>query len=267
MSYGSMDELIRDLETNPIEASGSVYHPIPFPEFAYLTTSSNAERVHEKLKLIRQTLRSIYPESLIGKTILDIGANGGFYAFSLAQDGAEVTAIEPHPRYAAVGEFLAREKKDLNVKWISESLQLEHLAGRQYDVALLLSVFQWMCEGNNKLEAGKHLLGEISRHVDVLFFELGVNSGKSSITTRKINHLAYIYHLLKASTEYKDVKLVGVTRIWEPSRDKCSFLKRIARPVVRIIRRRHYCRYLFVCSRSPLDIREPWFSFLKYAGV
>lgn len=262
-----MAELLNDLESNPIESTGHIYHPIPFPELAHLKTSSNTDRVSEKLDLIRDTIKKIYPDGVVGKSLLDIGANGGFYSFSLAQDGGKVTAVEPHPRYARIGKFLAEEKKELEVTWISESLKSAHLADKHFDFGFLLSVFQWMCEGNSRLDEGKVLLREISQHVDVLFFELGINSGKSAIRTKKLNHLAYIYNLLKVNTCYEDIKLIGITYIWAPSQGDCSFVKKTTRSLVNFWRRHNNARYLFVCSKTQLDLPEPWFAFLKKVGV
>jgi len=38
MSYESIESVIEELEENPVEAGGNIYHPIPFPEFSHLKT-------------------------------------------------------------------------------------------------------------------------------------------------------------------------------------------------------------------------------------
>jgi len=116
MHYSSVKEIVAHLEAEPAESGGNIYHPIPFPEFAHLKSSSDADQVRAKWEMIQNGLHLALPGGMAGRTVLDVGANCGFYTFSLAQQGAKVTAFEPHSRYGPIGQFLAAEKK-LPVDW------------------------------------------------------------------------------------------------------------------------------------------------------
>lgn len=242
MEYLSLDEIIRDLETNPIESHGNIYHPIPFPEFAHLKTSSDSSEVYAKWALIKKTVKSLYPEGSPFK-VLDIGANGGFYSFSLAGEGAEVTAFEPHPRYAEVGQFLALHKSNERVTWYANSFNCSLVHKKTFDVALMLSVFQWMADGGSRMDEAVEELKGISRISKYLFFELGYNKGKSCLKTTQRNHYAALIDFLSRNTFYSYFKYIGTTKLWgcprylvlcsnDEAMDDCFFRKYIRRITV-----------------------------------
>jgi len=230
VNYASIKEIVANLEAEPAEKGGNIYHPIPFPEFAHLKTSSDAEQVRAKWEMILNGLRLAFPGGLAGRTVLDVGANCGFYTFSLAQKGAKVTAFEPHARYGPIGQFLAAEKR-LPVDWRCSPFAPEAIRGQRFDVALMLSVFQWMAAGGQNLAGASAELRAISESSDCLVFELGFNRGKSCLTTRRWNHYAALLKLLRDATVYSHFKFLGRPRIW-----------------------RRYARHLVLCShRADLE--------------
>lgn len=241
MQYSSIQEIVTHLETEPAEQGGNIYHPIPFPEFAHLKTSSDAAQVRAKWEMIEAGLRLAFPGGLAGRQVLDVGANAGFYTFSLAQRGAAVTAFEPHKRYGPIGRFLAADKK-LPVEWHDGPFAPELIRGKRFDAALMLSVFQWMAEGGKKIAEASAQLRVLSESCDCLFFELGFNRGKSCLTTTKNNHYAELLGLLRDTTVYRHFKLLGRPRIWRGS-PRClvlcsnrpeledSLLRRLARGI------------------------------------
>jgi SAM-dependent methyltransferase len=163
---------------NPREAGGDIYHPLPFEEFRTLRTSSKASASEDKWRLIERSLGS--RADLAGKTILDVGANAGFFSFSMAQRGARVDAYEPHEYYVSLGRRIA-QATSLDVTWFQRPLTAGDLAGKHYDIALMLSVFQWISEGNQRLDQAVELLETVARSTRTLYFELGCNAGKSAI--------------------------------------------------------------------------------------
>lgn len=225
--YQSIAELVQDLENHPVEQGGHIYHPIPFPEFSHLKTSSNRDEVLAKGRCVEQALRLVLPGGLSGAKILDVGANAGFYTFSLAQAGATVTAFEPHPRYAPLGGFLAAEKK-LDVRWHGTAFEQSAVRGQRFDAALMFSVFQWMADGGNRLEQATADLRAISEISGCLVFELGYNRGKSCVKTNKLNHYAELIRFLETATVYKHFQLLAKTKLW-----------------------RGASRYLVLCSHRP----------------
>jgi len=246
VKYATVSEIVRELEEDPVERSGHVYHRIPFPEFAHLTASSSAESAQQKLELVRNVLDGRRARGLPCDRLLDIGANAGLFTFSLAETVGSVTAYEPHPRYGPIGEYLASARTP-NVDWRPRPFALDEVT-ESWDVALMLSSFQWITEGDRKLEDGRRLLQALSRNVKCLIFELGLNSGSSAVTTRRRNHVGAIYHLLRRSTEYPHVDLVARTKPWEGAA-------------------RSGWRYTFVCSQDDDAVPEVWYAPLKYVNV
>lgn len=220
-------DLIKDIEKNPVEAKGQIYHPIPFQEFEHLSTSSSKEAVYKKWGIIKYWIEKINPDFTKIK-VLDIGANAGFYSFSLAQLGAGLLSFERHERYGEIGKCVAKTKQ-LKVDWRPKAFDSKSITvNDKFDAALLLSVFQWMAEGDIDHKEALASLRLISNQSEHLFFELAYNSGKSCVRTNKLNHYAEMIQFLKRTTSYTHFKLVGKTRLWRGKK-----------------------RYLILCSRNP----------------
>lgn len=231
-----LQEIADSIEKNQYELSGHIYHPVPFPEFQHLKTSSNPKSAYAKWSLISQALRSL--PTCADLTVLDVGANAGFYSFSFAKLGASVDAYEPHEHYARIGHQIV-EATGLPVQWYNKPLEQGDII-KQYDVAIMLSVFQWMSHGNAQLEEATKVLQNVAAASRYLFFELGCNQGKSAIMT-KGRPIVWIWNLLQAQTFPKQVSFLGATTAWGRKR-----------------------RYLFVCSEEPLGL-TPWQRLVTYA--
>lgn len=218
MTFSTVGEIVADLERRPIESGGHIYHPIPFPEFDHLRTSTSRQETLAKRAKIEAALRTRFGGSFEGKRILDIGANGGFYSFHFASLGAHVTSYEGHERYGPIGAFLAKPPRAPRVEWHDQYFGQADLKDRHYDAALMLSVFQWISRGDEGLEDAQKLLRGISDHAEALVFELGFNSGASAITTRTRNHVKALDRLLAENTSYDRHTYLGSTRAWRRSR-------------------------------------------------
>lgn len=228
INLNAVQAIVNDLKANPIEKSGDIYHPIPFDEFSSLRTSSKPASAYRKWQLIRQALNSPNLQQL---RVLDVGANAGFYSYQFAKEGATIDAYEPTRRYATLGSQIA-ELYHLPIRWHGKSLDLASLApSAQYDITLMLSVFQWISQGNERLEEAKQLLLQISKQSQTLFFELGCNYGKSAIHA-DTNSLLWVRQLLAEHTTYRHIAYLGSVRAWS------------WRGV----------RYLFGCSHQPLHL-------------
>lgn len=234
-----IEEIVKQIKDNPIESKGELYHPIPFPEFEGLTTSSNPKGVYEKWEIITNTLNSVFGDKKDLK-VLDVGSNAGFYTFNFAKNGASVKSFECHDRYKSIGKDIAEAKK-LAVEWIPEAFHRNSLnKSEHFDVALLLSVFQWMAGGDINDKEALASLRLISDHSDYLFFELNFNSGKSCLKTKKWAHYAAMIRFLKQSTSYTHFKLVGKTRLWGGRK-----------------------RYMILCSNNSKFEDHGWQAFIR----
>ena len=239
---------MRDLEAHPLERTGHLYHPVPFPEFSHLTCSVDRAGVEAKLALVRAVRARRAGLGLPSDTVLDIGANAGFFTFSLAADGAHLTAYEADPRYAAIGAALTRSREP-SVDWHSEAFTDGSIGTAHWDIALLLSAFQWISSGNEKLEEALAMLHHLSESVSCLVFELGVNSGASAIVVKKLNHVAAVYDLVRRGTTYPHVRLATATRLWPSRRPWRGW------------------RFTFVCSHDDPRFPEPPYGPVKYIRV
>lgn len=241
---GKLETLVQKAKEHPIESKGNLYHPIPFEEFSELKTSSKTEAVMKKWDLIHQALKKVYGGEVVGKKVLDVGSNAGFYTFNFAKLGNSVTSFEVLERYSEIALAIVEEKK-VDVQWFAETFKPDSpLPEKKYDVALLLSVYQWMADEETKMEFANNCLRKISDVSDYLIFELGFNKGKSCITTKKWNHYHALIELLKENTSYTNFQLIGKTRLW-----------------------RTYSRFLVICSNDDRFEDEGMRKFIRGISI
>jgi ubiquinone/menaquinone biosynthesis C-methylase UbiE len=248
MTYTTIDEMVADLVSRPVEANGHIYHPIPFPEFAALRSSANEAAVQEKGRRVRAVLERRRSLRLPYARMLDVGANAGYFTFSLAPMLESVTAYEPNERYSAIGQSLAPLRAP-NVEWRARAFDEAEVGSERWDVALMLSTFQWISRGDEALPRARRLLRSLSERTSCLIFEIGLNQGASAITTQKRNHVAAIYRLLSDSTAYPAIRYAGCHRMW-PERSPWRGW-----------------RHMFVCSHDDPRFPQPRTAILKRLAV
>ncbi len=80
------------------------------------------------------------PQDLTGKTVLDIGCNGGFYSLEMKRRGADrVLGIDFDDRYLAQARFAA-EVKGLDIEFRQLSVYDLAALGETFDVVLFMGV-------------------------------------------------------------------------------------------------------------------------------
>jgi hypothetical protein len=158
-------ELGRTYEDGNSDLLGYTYHPIPFAGFEHV----NAHRGECDARL-RAILDAVTVRP--GDWILDVGANVGFFAFSLARLGAIVEAYEPHSASFEIGAALSKLYKT-DVIFINRGLAATSLRYLRphYRAILLLSVFHWIVKQEGD-EAAARILQDLASRADVLFFEV-----------------------------------------------------------------------------------------------
>src|SRR5688500_4951417 len=80
------------------------------------------------------------PEALSGKTVLDIGCNGGFYSIEMKRRGAErVVAIDSDERYLAQARFAAQVTGS-EIEFHRLSVYDVGALGQRFDLVLFMGV-------------------------------------------------------------------------------------------------------------------------------
>jgi tRNA (mo5U34)-methyltransferase len=80
------------------------------------------------------------PADLTGKSVLDIGCNGGFYAIEMKRRGAErVLAVDSDERYLAQARFAAA-RTEQDIEFRNLSVYDVGTLGERFDVVLFLGV-------------------------------------------------------------------------------------------------------------------------------
>lgn len=162
-------ELGRWYEDGNSDLVAFTYHPIPFPEFEHI--NCHRGEVDLRLKAILARL-----EVAKGDWILDIGANVGYFAFSLERLGAMVEAYELNSATFEIGAALSKLHK-ANVLYINKALgpkSLPYLRPR-YKAVLLLSVFHWIVKQEGR-EGAATVLRDLARRAELIFFEVPTSS-------------------------------------------------------------------------------------------
>jgi tRNA (mo5U34)-methyltransferase len=88
-----------------------------------------------------QRFANAIPADLTGKTVLDIGCNGGFYSLQMkARNAARVVGIDSDARYLAQARF-ASETLGLDIELRQMSVYDVKRLGERFDVVLFMGVF------------------------------------------------------------------------------------------------------------------------------
>jgi hypothetical protein len=140
------------------------YHPIPFAGFEGV--KCHRGDMQGRLDAIMAALQPVR-----GDWILDIGANVGYFSFSLERHGTLVEAYESNSATFEIGAALSRLHQT-NVIYINKPFGTPAVAylRPRYRAVLLLSVFHWIVKQEGA-EAAAELLRTLAARADLIFFE------------------------------------------------------------------------------------------------
>ena len=168
--FNRVKELGQWYEDGNSDLVAFTYHPILFPGFERI--KCHRAEVELRLKAILTRL-----DIAEGDWILDVGANVGYFSFSLERLGAMVEAYEANSATFEIGAALSKLNKS-NVLYINKALGLNSLKylRKHYRAILLLSVFHWIVkqEGRNGAAA---ILRDLAQRADMIFFEVPTSPG------------------------------------------------------------------------------------------
>jgi tRNA (mo5U34)-methyltransferase len=102
------------------------------------------------------------PGDLRGKSVLDIGCNGGFYSMEMKSRGARrVVGIDPDDRYLAQAKFAA-EVNGLDIEFRQNSVYDIARLGERFDVVLFLGVLYHLRHPLLALDLiSEHVVGDL----------------------------------------------------------------------------------------------------------
>ncbi|MFL6516054.1 MAG: TIGR04290 family methyltransferase [Chthoniobacterales bacterium] len=87
-----------------------------------------------------QRFQRVLPDDLRGKTVLDIGCNGGFYSIEMKRRGAaRVLGIDFDERYLAQARFAA-DSLGVDIEFQQLSVYDVHHLGEKFDIVLFMGV-------------------------------------------------------------------------------------------------------------------------------
>jgi tRNA (mo5U34)-methyltransferase len=192
------------------------------------------------------------PADLRGKTVLDIGCNGGFYSIAMKRRGAErVVGIDSDERYLAQARFAA-EISEVDVDFRQLSVYDVATLGERFDVVLFMGVLYHL---RHPLLALDLLHEHVTR--DLLIFQ-SMLRGSDEITPVADDH-AFSETLIFDAPGYPKLHFVerkysaDQTNWWIPNRAAVEAMLRstgfnvVAHPEPEV----------FVCRHAPVPDAEP----------
>lgn len=186
------------------------------------------------------------PADLSGKTVLDIGCNGGFYAMEMKRRGADrVVAIDVDDTYLAQARFAA-EVRELSIEFRLMSVYDVAALGERFDIVFFIGVLYHL---RHPLLA----LDLIHRHVtrDMLIFQ-SMQRGSSDIAAIAADYdfwdMAHFdqpgypkLHFIEHSYAHDD------TNWWAPNRAASAAMLRAAGFIIEATREDE----IFICRHGP----------------
>ena len=144
-----------------------LYREINSSQKSYQSFSSESDTdSHSYEKLMKLGI----PNNLIGKTVLDLGCNEGFFCFECEKMGARVIGIEKEKKWY---DLALKRKNVLSsyVNFINDDWKCVQLLNYKFDLVLFLAAFHYI--KNNQLEMLTSLY-DIINNDGLLILEVGL---------------------------------------------------------------------------------------------
>lgn len=126
-----------------VERDGKTYQPILHPDLQFIPSFHGCE---DRFDLIRRNI------SLQGGSLLDLGANLGYFSSRFEDEGFNCFAVEHNPSYIYCLQILKRATNK-HFEIINESiLESEKILQAKYDVVLCLNIFHHFLKSKETFE-------------------------------------------------------------------------------------------------------------------
>jgi SAM-dependent methyltransferase len=193
--------------------------------------NGHVENVGPRMEQKLHALRSVLPEDLTGKTVLDIGCDFGFWSFLCSQRGASSVLGLDRGRKVR-GEYVnLPEMNNERAGGTTCEFQKANIGGSwpcfgKFDVTLLMSLYHHIY---HQAESHLPIWYWLFRHTrDFLIWENPTDSSDSVVKMNVSGHLHPKYqkkYILEAASEYFNYKYIGPAE-HEPTRHVYKFTPR-----------------------------------------
>ena len=202
-----INELGKRYEDGNSDLIEHTYHPIPFPGFEKI--KSHRTEMANRLLCIQRKLGDAN-----GSWILDIGANVGFFAFSLAKEGYIVEAYELNSATFEIGAALSKLFAS-NVIYINKAIGLKAVPYLRphYKAVLMLSVFHWIVKQEG-VDGATKLLAEIARRTDQIFFETPCSDSEGMFQHEIFNSQSSVEAYLSDALPKAKISILSKDESW-----------------------------------------------------
>ena len=165
----------QDYQPGNASKPGHTYSPIPFPEFSDVPYQRNI--VEQRFKIMRDDLMKLRTSG----RLLDVGCHTGFNCFKFDAMGFECTGVEADPLTCEIATDVARlHERPIEFRNQHASADMLDTMG-QFDVVLMLAVFQWIAKANG-YDAAVATLKRLTAVSDILYFETSMGTeGKAKM--------------------------------------------------------------------------------------
>lgn len=211
--------MAREIAAAPLVGHGHVYQPLPFPEFADLSSQADDLATYQRLGMILDAC----PDPR-GMRYLDLGCNLGFYDFSLARRGAQVTGLDRDERFIATARRAAAIK-DVAAEFIAAPLAPALFAAGgvfgdprpAWDLVTCFSTLQWVIEEHGE-DFAVELLQAIRGRSKALLIDIPVNCGKPRLSAAPGQELCRMADLIHSACGYPHCRHVGTVAPYKVDR-------------------------------------------------
>lgn len=169
---------------------------------------ANLEQDPENLKLkIQLETEKVgdYLDSIQGKSVLDLGAGVGQWAFRFVEGGASsVTAVEYSAPLAEIGRKEAARRGSKNIEFVVSGAE-EFLSDQTFDIVFISGLFVYMTDEQANLLAS-HLSSFCHEGTMVLLRDGTAVEKRYEINNRMSDHLQTLYSAIyRTRQEYIDL--------------------------------------------------------------
>ncbi len=186
---------------------GFTYHPIPFDGFEHVPHHRGS--CEKRLNAILNQI-TISP----GDWVLDLGANVGFYAFSLARLGAIVEAYESNCDTFEIGASLSNLYK-CDVIYVNKPISVANLKYLRphYKIILLLSIFHWIVKQEGR-QGAIAILRDLAVRGDFIFFEVPSNPDDAMYKHPLFSSLDSVKTFITSTLPDAEIKSLEIDSDW-----------------------------------------------------